>query len=120
MSRFDDDIPAEAQFPIFDPIELIEAFRRVQPGRRGRRPGEIAATVEVRLTQRQVVGLTWAGHRKSRRKLTDREALEEEVNRIAQTAGNDAMKLIHDRFHPWLQMMTLARVLQKKRPKAPE
>ena len=83
-------------------------------------PGKIAATVEVGLTRQQVIGLTWAGHRKSRRKLTDAEALQQEVDRVTRTAGNEAMKLIHDRFHPWLHMMAVARVLQKKKPKTPE
>lgn len=121
MSRSDDERPAEQQFPIFDPVELIEASRRVRASLPPDwYPGKIVATVEVTLTHHQVIGLTWAGHRKSRRKLTDREALEQEVNRVARMAGNDAMGLINDRFRPWLQMMSLARVLQKKWRKTPE
>ena len=107
MSQSDDDLPAEKQFPIFDPVELIEASRRVRSSPSGDwRPGHI--------------GLTWAGHRKSRRKLTDAEALKEEIDRVTQKTGNEAVKLIHDRFHPWLHMMAVARVLQKKKPKTPE
>mgnify|MGYP000082407887 CR=1 FL=1 len=121
MSQSDDDLPAEKQFPIFDPVELIEASRRVRSSPSGDwRPGQIAATFTVTLSRQQVIGLTWAGHRKSRRKLTDAEALQEEIDRVTQKAGNEAVKLIHDRFHPWLHMMAVARVLQKKKPKTPE